>query len=157
MKAALALVLALAIAPSWGCSGCGNDAVPNHDDAGTGDAPPPFNACTADAPSFVRQAFVALIGRRPKSQDEVDVYVDLYTAAQTKGLDPKDSQKILHGLREFATSEPYMYHHKWKVGDTVLWDNRTSLHRATPYDPNSGRMMRRTILRGGEAWEQEAR
>ena len=91
MKAALALVLALAIAPSWGCSGCGNDAVPNHDDAGTGDAPPPFNACTADAPSFVRQAFVALIGRRPRSQAEVDVYVDLYTAAQTKGLDPKDT------------------------------------------------------------------
>lgn len=79
------------------------------------------------------------------------------TAHYIKGLDPKDSQKILHGLREFATSEPYMYHHKWNVGDTVIWDNRTSLHRATPYDPMSGRMMHRTILKGGEAWEQEAR
>lgn len=75
------------------------------------------------------------------------------TAHYVKGLDPKDSQKILHGLREFATSEPYMYTHKWKVGDTVIWDNRTSLHRATPYDPASGRMMHRTIIRGGEAWE----
>lgn len=78
------------------------------------------------------------------------------TAHYVKGLDPKDSQKILHGLREFATSEPYMYIHKWKVGDTVMWDNRTSLHRATPYDPASGRMMHRTIIRGGEAWEAEA-
>ena len=75
------------------------------------------------------------------------------TAHYIKGLDPKDSQKILHGLREFATSEPYMYAHKWTVGDTVIWDNRTSLHRATPYDPASGRMMHRTILKGGEAWE----
>ena len=75
------------------------------------------------------------------------------TAHYIKGLDPKDSQKILHGLREFATSEPYMYAHKWTVGDTVMWDNRTSLHRATPYDPASGRMMHRTIIRGGEAWE----
>lgn len=76
------------------------------------------------------------------------------TAHYIKGLDPKDSQKILHGLREFATSEPYMYAHKWTVGDTVMWDNRTSLHRATPYDPNCGRMMHRTIIKGGEAWEQ---
>jgi len=75
------------------------------------------------------------------------------TAHYIKGLDLKDSQKILHGLREFATSEPYMYAHKWTVGDTVMWDNRTSLHRATPYDPASGRMMHRTINRGGEAWE----
>lgn len=76
------------------------------------------------------------------------------TAHYVIGVDPKESAKILHGLRDFATSEPYRYTHKWKVGDTVMWDNRTSLHRATPYDPASGRMMHRTILKGGEAWEQ---
>lgn len=75
------------------------------------------------------------------------------TAHYVKGLDPKDSYRILHGLREFATSEPYSYRHKWTVGDTVIWDNRTSLHRATPYDPHSGRLMHRTILNGTEAWE----
>ncbi|MDE2595519.1 MAG: TauD/TfdA family dioxygenase [Sphingomonadales bacterium] len=79
------------------------------------------------------------------------------TAHYVKGLDMKDSQRILHGLREFATSEPYMYEHKWQVGDTVMWDNRTSLHRATPYDPYCGRMMHRTIIKGGEAWETAAR
>ena len=75
------------------------------------------------------------------------------TAHYVKGLDPKESYRILHGLREFATSEPYSYRHKWSVGDTVMWDNRTSLHRATPYDPDCGRMMHRTILAGVEAWE----
>ena len=79
------------------------------------------------------------------------------TAHYVKGLDMKDSQKILHGLRAFATSEPYMYAHNWKVGDTVMWDNRTSLHRATPYDPKCGRMMHRTIIKGGEAWEASGR
>lgn len=79
------------------------------------------------------------------------------TAHYVKGMDLKDSQRILHGLREFATSEPYMYQHKWTVGDTVMWDNRTSLHKATPYDPLSGRMMHRTIIKGGEAWESTAR
>ncbi|MBC2650439.1 TauD/TfdA dioxygenase family protein [Novosphingobium aerophilum] len=75
------------------------------------------------------------------------------TAHYVVGKDPKESYRILHGLREFATSEPYSYRHHWKIGDTVMWDNRTSLHRATPYDPYSGRMMHRTILDGTEAWE----
>jgi alpha-ketoglutarate-dependent taurine dioxygenase len=75
------------------------------------------------------------------------------TAHYVKGLEPKESYRILHGLREFATSEPYSYRHKWSVGDTVMWDNRTSLHRATPYDADCGRMMHRTILAGVEAWE----
>lgn len=75
------------------------------------------------------------------------------TAHYVKGVDPKESYRILHGLRNFATSEPYVYTHKWNVGDTIIWDNRTSLHRATPYDPEAGRMMHRTILQGTEAWE----
>lgn len=75
------------------------------------------------------------------------------TAHYVKGVDPKESYRILHGLRNFATSEPYKYTHKWTVGDTIIWDNRTSLHRATPYDPDAGRMMHRTILHGTEAWE----
>ncbi len=75
------------------------------------------------------------------------------TAHYVKGVDPKESYRILHGLRNHATSEPFMYSHKWTVGDTIIWDNRTSLHRATPYDPASGRMMHRTILQGVEAWE----
>jgi alpha-ketoglutarate-dependent taurine dioxygenase len=75
------------------------------------------------------------------------------TAHYVKGLDPKDSYRILHGLRAHATSDAYNYTHKWTIGDTVMWDNRTSLHRATPYDPASGRMMHRTILDGTEAWE----
>lgn len=75
------------------------------------------------------------------------------TAHYVIGVEPKESYRILHGLRNFATSEPYMYTHKWNVGDTIIWDNRTSLHRATPYDPDAGRMMHRTILQGTEAWE----
>ena len=75
------------------------------------------------------------------------------TAHYVKGVDPKESYRILHGLRALATSEPYNYTHKWTIGDTVMWDNRTSLHRATPYDPAAGRMMHRTILNGTEAWE----
>ena len=75
------------------------------------------------------------------------------TAHYVVGMSHKDSHRLLNELRNFATQDDFSYRHKWAVGDTVIWDNRTSLHRATPYDPYSGRMMHRTILNGTEAWE----
>lgn len=75
------------------------------------------------------------------------------TAHYVVGLDHKASHHLLNELRNFATDDAFSYRHKWAVGDTVIWDNRTSLHRATPYDPYAGRMMHRTILLGTEAWE----
>jgi alpha-ketoglutarate-dependent taurine dioxygenase len=72
------------------------------------------------------------------------------TAAHVVGKDPKESARILHGLRDYATSQPYLYSHQWRVGDAVMWDNTGTLHRATPYDPDCGRLLHRTILQGDE-------
>jgi alpha-ketoglutarate-dependent taurine dioxygenase len=73
------------------------------------------------------------------------------TAERVIGLNTMESAKILHGLREWATREPYHYAHEWRVGDAVMWDNTGSLHRAMPYDPDCGRLLHRTILRGSES------
>lgn len=70
------------------------------------------------------------------------------TAERVVGLSSRESAKLLHGLREHATSEPFHYAHEWKVGDAVMWDNTGTLHRAMPYDPGCGRMLHRTIIKG---------
>jgi alpha-ketoglutarate-dependent taurine dioxygenase len=72
------------------------------------------------------------------------------TARNVVGKDMEESARILHGLREQATSEPYHYAHEWEVGDSVMWDNTGTLHRAMPYDPECGRLLKRTILLGDE-------
>ena len=72
------------------------------------------------------------------------------TAQYVVGMDPMESAKLLHGLREWATSEPFFYRHHWTVGDLVIWDNTGTMHRATPYALDSGRMMHRTKLEGEE-------
>ncbi len=72
------------------------------------------------------------------------------TARNVVGKDLEESARILHGLREHATSEPYHYAHEWDVGDSVMWDNTGTLHRAMPYDPECGRLLKRTILLGDE-------
>ena len=79
-RAALLAVVVLAA--------CGNDHRKPIDDGPGTDVP--FTECGGDPPSFVRESFLALAGMRPRSQAEVDVYVDLYEAVKTAGGDPKE-------------------------------------------------------------------
>lgn len=72
------------------------------------------------------------------------------TANHIVGVDWIESARLLNGLREWATSEPYHYAHEWKVGDTVMWDNSGTMHRARPYDPDCGRLLIRTKTGGDE-------
>jgi alpha-ketoglutarate-dependent taurine dioxygenase len=75
------------------------------------------------------------------------------TAHHVVDMDWIESALLLNGLRDFATSEPYHYAHEWSVGDTVMWDNTVSMHRARPYDPDCGRLLHRTIVAGDEPIE----
>jgi alpha-ketoglutarate-dependent taurine dioxygenase len=72
------------------------------------------------------------------------------TAQYVLGVDAKQSAKILHGLREWATQPQFVYRHQWSVGDTVMWDNTGTMHRALPYDPDCGRLLHRTKTAGVE-------
>jgi alpha-ketoglutarate-dependent taurine dioxygenase len=71
-------------------------------------------------------------------------------AVNVVGMDPLDGIELLVYLRDWATQERYHYSHKWSVGDTVIWDNTGTLHRAMPYPLDCGRMMHRTKLKGEE-------
>jgi alpha-ketoglutarate-dependent taurine dioxygenase len=64
--------------------------------------------------------------------------------------DPLDGEELLIRLRDFATGPDFSYRHVWSVGDLVMWDNTGSLHRATPYPLDCGRMLHRTKLEGDE-------
>jgi alpha-ketoglutarate-dependent taurine dioxygenase len=66
------------------------------------------------------------------------------------GLEADDSRALLDDLLARATRPERVYRHTWSVGDTVIWDNRGVLHRATPYDPGSAREMLRTTVLGDE-------
>lgn len=72
------------------------------------------------------------------------------TAHHVENMSVQDSTKLLVKLREWATQPQFVYSHKWSVGDMVIWDNTGTMHRATPYDASSGRMMLRTKLQGEE-------
>lgn len=66
------------------------------------------------------------------------------------GMDPLDSEELLIRLRDFATQPEFTYSHEWEVGDLLLYDNTGTLHRATAYPLDCGRMLHRTKLEGDE-------
>ena len=60
-----------------------------------------------------------------------------------------EARAFIRDLTEHATQPPFVYAHKWRVGDMVVWDNRTVMHRATRFDDlKEVRDLRRTSLKG---------
>lgn len=72
------------------------------------------------------------------------------TADYVEGLSVEKSRALLARLRDWATRPQYVYHHEWRLGDLLIWDNTGTMHRALPYPLDSGRLMHRTILAGEE-------
>lgn len=72
------------------------------------------------------------------------------TAYQVLNKPHREGIELLARLREWSTRPELVYSHDWKIGDTVIWDNTGTMHRVTPYDPASGRMLHRTKLEGEE-------
>ena len=50
-----------------------------------------------------------------------------------------EGRLLLHELTEHATQRQFVYRHPWKVGDLVIWDNRATMHRATPFEDQKHR------------------
>src|SRR5499427_6087417 len=59
-----------------------------------------------------------------------------------------EARAFLRDLTEAATQREFVYIHKWRVGDLVMWDNRQTMHRARPFPVHEPRDMRRTTLVG---------
>jgi alpha-ketoglutarate-dependent 2,4-dichlorophenoxyacetate dioxygenase len=62
-----------------------------------------------------------------------------------------EARMFLRDLTEFATRECFVYSHEWRINDLVIWDNRTTMHRARRFDRNEVRDVRRTTLAGDVA------
>jgi len=69
-------------------------------------------------------------------------------AGSILGWPVPEARAFLRDLVEHATQRPFVYAHRWRVGDLVMWDNRRTMHRARPFPVHEPRDMRRTTLAG---------
>ena len=67
-----------------------------------------------------------------------------------RGMDDQAASDFIFRMKEHCVQPQFVYAHKWQVGDLVIWDNRTTMHRARPYDDTRyPRDLRRTTLTDG--------
>jgi len=59
-----------------------------------------------------------------------------------------EARAFLRDLVEHATQPEFVYSHKWRQWDLVMWDNRQTMHRVTRFDETLVRDMRRTTVAG---------
>ena len=55
-------------------------------------------------------------------------------AGRIYGMEDDEAQALLAELIDFATQRQFVYTHRWRVGDLVMWDNRCTMHRGRPFD-----------------------
>jgi alpha-ketoglutarate-dependent 2,4-dichlorophenoxyacetate dioxygenase len=61
----------------------------------------------------------------------------LYVAShigRIKGMSVDDSEALLKQLLAHITQRQFVYTHRWRPNDLVMWDNRCTLHRGTDFD-----------------------
>ncbi|HEY1247272.1 MAG TPA: TauD/TfdA family dioxygenase [Hyphomicrobiaceae bacterium] len=64
------------------------------------------------------------------------------------GMPTPEARILLRDLTEHATQPRFVYVHKWRLHDLVMWDNRQTMHRGRRYDETQPRDVRRTTVAG---------
>jgi|SRR6056297_1746863 len=73
-------------------------------------------------------------------------------AAYIEGRE-EEGRALIDELEAWCTQPRFVYAHKWRVGDLLMWDNRCLLHRAASFEGDRHRrLMHRTVIQGTAAF-----
>jgi alpha-ketoglutarate-dependent 2,4-dichlorophenoxyacetate dioxygenase len=87
-----------------------------------------------------------LVRRHPKTGRR-SLYLSSH-AGTILGWPVPEARAFLRDLTEHATQREFVYIHRWRPFDLVMWDNRQTIHRVRRFDPDQVRDVRRTTVAG---------
>jgi alpha-ketoglutarate-dependent taurine dioxygenase len=106
---------------------------------------PPFSDAKRAAWPPVSQPLVRthpVTGRR-------SLYVCPAVISHIEGMDADEGRALIEELTAHLSQPHFVYSHKWRRGDLVIWDNRAVLHTASLFDHTRyQRLMYRTTVMG---------
>jgi len=97
---------------------------------------------TAEQQKIIPPAEWPLVRVHPGSQRKV-LFVGVHIA-RILGMTVPEARLLVSDLIEHATQRQFVYQHRWRVGDLVIWDNRCIIHRGRRHDPTLRRELRRS-------------
>jgi alpha-ketoglutarate-dependent 2,4-dichlorophenoxyacetate dioxygenase len=107
-----------------------------------------FTDFTAEERERLKPVRQRLVRTHPSSRRK-SLYLSSH-AGTIVGWPEPEAKAFLMDLMEAATQREFVYAHKWRVGDLVMWDNRQTMHRARPFPHDEPRDVRRTTLMGDQ-------
>ena len=94
--------------------------------------------------------------RRHAGSGRMGLYVASH-AGRIFGMADAEASALLQRLIDHATQRQFVYTHRWRANDLVMWDNRCTMHRGKPYEdlrwPRE--MHRATVADAASTCEQE--
>jgi taurine dioxygenase len=76
------------------------------------------------------------------------LYFDPGKILRIEGLEPAESDAVIDELTRRMIQPDGEYHHQWRKGDIVIWDNRCSYHKAAgDYPPEEDRIHWRVSIK----------
>ncbi len=76
------------------------------------------------------------------------LYVSRLMTRQITGLEDAAAREVLDLLFDHQERPEFLYTHKWRRGDLVIWDNLCTVHARTDFDPAQDRHLRRFTVAG---------
>src|SRR3977135_4377459 len=90
-----------------------------------------------------------LVRTEPKTERKA-LFLGRRPNAYIVGLEVSESEALLDALWAHATEPRFAMCVHMKVGDVLMWNNLSVLHRRDPFDPKTRRVMHRSQIKGNE-------
>ena len=85
------------------------------------------------------------------------LYLGRRPNAYIEGMAVEASEALLNALWSHATRPHVAWHHTWRRGDILIWDNRCVMHHRNPFDPGARRVMHRIQCKGERPYRDAQR
>jgi alpha-ketoglutarate-dependent 2,4-dichlorophenoxyacetate dioxygenase len=74
-----------------------------------------------------------VLARRLPDSGRMSLYVASHAGA-IRGMPRDEALKLIDELITHATQRQFVYTHRWRVNDLVMWDDRCTMHRGLEFD-----------------------
>lgn len=115
---------------------------------------------TYDSGGFVRKGMTAnddpmhsvgtlhpIVVEQPETGERT-LYLGRRRNAYIPGLPLAESEALLNAIWGYATDPEVTLRHQWQLGDVVLWNNFTTMHRRDAFPPDQFRTLHRSQIKG---------
>ncbi|MGH7104832.1 MAG: TauD/TfdA dioxygenase family protein [Acetobacteraceae bacterium] len=107
-----------------------------------------FDAFTAEEQRMFRPVRQRLVRTHPATGRK-SLYLSSHLGTIV-GWPVPEARAFIRDLTEHATAPEFVYVHRWRPFDFVMWDNRQTMHRVRRFDEKEVRDMRRTTIAGDQ-------